>query len=195
MILPHMKEVSKMFNIDWEPFNGMAHRPWLMFFGLIFCIIAWVAGLFLCIFAGYSVTSENETTLVETSFVAFETINNELHLSVPTGETYIINSYNYYDGHFDNPAFLCDGDSYIIWVTKGGFICAMTNSEGNHIITFESEREAYRNSQRVAVVLMAVILILTITYFVLALVVSKNSEWYPAWLVKILFANASDFWP
>ena len=35
-----------MFNIDWEPFNGMAHRPWLMFLGLIFCIIAWAAGLF-----------------------------------------------------------------------------------------------------------------------------------------------------
>ena len=72
-----------MFNIDWEPFNGMAHRPWLMFLGLIFCIIAWAAGLFLCIFSGYNVTSENETTLVETSFVAYETSKDELHLSVP----------------------------------------------------------------------------------------------------------------
>ena len=83
-----------MFNIDWEPFNGMAHRPWLMFFGLIFCIITWAAGLFLCIFSGYNVTSENETTLVETSFVAYETSKDELHLSAPTGETYIKTSYN-----------------------------------------------------------------------------------------------------
>ena len=59
MILPHKKEVRKMFNIDWEPFNGMAHRPWLMFFGLILCIIAWVAVLFLCVFAGYNISSEN----------------------------------------------------------------------------------------------------------------------------------------
>ena len=44
-----------MFNIDWEPFNGMAHRPWLMFFGLILCIIAWVAVLFLCVLAGYNI--------------------------------------------------------------------------------------------------------------------------------------------
>lgn len=183
-----------MFNINWEPFNGMAHRPWLMFWGLIFCIIAWGAGLFLCIFAGYNSTSENETTLVETCFVACKTSKNELHLSAPTGETYIINSYNYYNGYFDNPAFLCDGETYTIWITNAGYIRSMTNSTGNHIITFESEREAYRNSQRVAVVLMAVILLLTIAYFVLALVVSKNSEWYPAWLAKMLFSNASDFW-
>ena len=183
-----------MFNIDWEPFNGMAHRPWLMFFGLIFCIIAWAAGLFLCIFFGYNVTSENETTLVETSFVAYETSKDELHLYTPTGETYIINSNNYYNGCFDNPTFLCNGETYYIRVSNAGYIYSMTNSTGDHIITFESECEAYRNSQRIAVVLMAVILLLTITYFVLALVVSKNSEWYPIWLVKLLFANASEFW-
>ena len=183
-----------MFNIDWEPFNGIAHRPWLMFWGLIFSIIAWVAGLFLCIFAGYNITSENETTLVVTSFVTYETSKNKLHLSAPTGEAYIINSYNYYNGYFDNPAFLCDGETYTIWISNAGYIRSMTDSTGNHIITFESEREAYRNSQRIAVVLMTVILLMTITYFVLALVVSKNSEWYPAWLVKMLFANASNFW-
>ena len=70
----------------------------------------------------------------------------------------------------------------------------MTNSSDNHIITFESEREAYRNSQRLALVLMAVILLLTITYFALALVVSKNAERYPAWLIKFTFARVSDFW-
>lgn len=183
-----------MLNIDWDPFNGMAHRPWLMFFGLIFSIIAWIAGLLLCIFAGCNICFENETTLVETSFVAYETTKNELYLSAPTGETYIINSYNHYNGYFDNPASLCEGNTYTIWVTGAGYICSMTDSAGNHIITFESEREGYRNSQRFAIVLMAVMLLLTITYFVLALVVSKNTEWYPAWLVKLLFANTSDFW-
>ncbi len=183
-----------MFNMDWEPFNGMAHRPWLMFFGLIFSIIAWAAGLLLCIFAGHNITSENETTMVETSFAAYEISTNELHLSTPTGETYIVNSYNYYNGYFDNPASLCNADTYTIWVTEAGYICAMTNSTGNHIITFESEREAYRNSQKIAIVLMAIMLFLTVAFFVLALVVSKNSEWYPAWLVKLLFAEASDFW-
>jgi uncharacterized membrane protein len=186
--------VRKTFNIDWKPFNGMAHRPWLMFFGLIFCIIAWAAGLFLCIFAGYNVTSENETTLVKTSFVAYETSKDELRLSATTGETYIISSYNYYNGYFDNPTFLCNGETYCIRVTNAGYICSMINSKGNQIITFESEREAYRSSQRMAVVLMALILLLTIIYFVTALVVSKNSEWYPTWLVKLLFANASEFW-
>ena len=183
-----------MFNIDWEPFNGMAHRPWLMFFGLIFSIIAWVTGLLLCTFAGYNIISESETTMVETRFVTYKPSGNELHLSTPMGESFIINFYKYYNGRFDNPVSLCDGETYTIWVTKAGHICSMTNSSDNHIITFESEREAYRNSQRGAVVLMAVILFLTITYFVLALVVSKNAEWYPAWLVKLLFARVSDFW-
>lgn len=183
-----------MFNIDWEPFNGMAHRPWLMFFGQIFCIIAWTVGLLLSIIAGYNITSENEATLVETSFVAYETRKNELYLSALTGETYIINSYNYYNGYFDNPQLLCNGDTYTIWVSEAGYICSMTNSIGKHIITFESEREAYRNSQRIAVVLMAVMLFSTVTFFVFALVVSKNFERYPAWLVKLLFANATDFW-
>ena len=107
---------------------------------------------------------------------------------------FIGNSYTYYNGNFDNPTFLCNGETYCIRVSNAGYIYSMTNSTGNHLITFESEREAYRNSQRVAVVLMAVMLLLTIAHFVLALVVSKNSEWYPTWLVKILFANASEFW-
>ncbi len=183
-----------MFNIDWKPFNGMAHRPWLMFFGLILSIIAWATMLLLCIYVGYNITPENETTLVETSFIAYVTNKNELHLSANTGETYNIHSYNYYNGYFDNPASLCDGETYTIWVTEEGYIRAMNDSTGQHIITFESEREAYRNSQKIAVVLMAVILFLNITFFVLALVVSKNSEWYPVWLAKLLFANASDFW-
>jgi len=182
-----------MFNIDWEPFNGMAHRPWLMFFGLLLSIIAWTTMLFICIFVGYTITPENETTLVETSFTAYTANKNELHLSTTTGKTYTVYSYDYYDGYFDNPSLLCDGDTYTIWVTEMGHICAMNDSTGHHIITFESEREAYRDSQRIAVVLMGIILFLTTTFFVLALVVSKNSEWYPTWLVKLLFANVSDF--
>ncbi len=184
-----------MFNIEWEPFNGLTRRPWLMFFGLIFCIIVWAAALLLCIFSGYHITSENETTRVETSFAAYETNKNELQLSAPTGETYVIDFYNHYNGRFDDPAFLCDGDTYTVWITGAGNIRAMADSAGNHIITFESEREAYRNNQRIAVVLMAVILFLTVAYFVLALVVSESSAsvWCPEWLIKLLYKSWSDF--
>ena len=47
--------------------------------------------------------------------------------------------------------------------------------------------------KKILCILMTVVLLLTITYFVLALVVSKNSERYPPCLVKLLFANASNF--
>ena len=182
-----------MFNMDWEPFNGMAHRPWLMFWGLILCIIAWSAGIVLCIAAGYNITSEAETTLVETSFTTYTAEKSELHLSATDGKTYTIHYYKHYNGIFHDPSFLCNGDSYALQVSDGGHIKAMNNSEKQQIITFESEREAYRNSQKIAVVLMAIILFLTIAFFTLALVVSKNSERFPLWLVKLLFANAFDF--
>ena len=84
-----------MFNIDWEPFNGMAHRPWLMFFGLIFSIIAWVTGLLLCTFAGYNIISESETTMVETSFVTYKPSGNELHLSTNITMVALIIQYLY----------------------------------------------------------------------------------------------------
>lgn len=183
-----------MFKADWAPFNGMAHRPWLMFWGLILCIAAWAAGLGLCIAAGYNTASETEATLVETSFTTYTAAKGELHLSAADGKTYTISYYKHYNGIFHNPSFLCSGDSYTIWVSDGGYMKAMNDSAGQQIITFESEREAYRNSQKPAVVLMTIVLFLTIAFFVLALVVSKNPEWYPRWLVKFLFANASDFW-
>lgn len=182
-----------MFNIGWEPFNGMAHRPWLMFIGLILSIIAWAVMLGLCIISGYNITQENETMLVETSFTTYTAENRELHLSSTDGKRYIILCYKHYNGLFDNPSFLCNGDSYTVWVSNGGYICAMKDAKGQQLITFESEREAYRNSQKLGVVLMAAILFLTVTSFVLALVVSRNSEWYPRWLVHLLFAKASDF--
>lgn len=139
----------------------MAHRPWLMFFGLIFCMTAWAAGLFLCIFSGCSIASEDETTLIETGFAAYETGNHELRLFTPAGETYIIDFYDDYNGCLDNPAFLCDGDPYTARVTGAGYIRSLTNPAGEYIITFESEREAYRHSQRAAVVLLAAMLLLT----------------------------------
>lgn len=182
-----------MFNIDWEPFNGMAHRPWLMFIGLILTIIAWTAMLFMCIFSGNMITLESETTLIQTNFIAYSTSRNDLHLSSSTGKTYSIHSYAHYNGYFDDPSLLCDGEIYNIWVTKAGHICAMTNSSGEQLVSFEAEREAYRNSQRDAIVIMATMLILNIAYFSLALIVSKNPLRYPSWLVKLLFANASDF--
>ena len=147
----------------------------------------------MCIFAGYKVTSEDETTIIETDFIGYTTSKNDLYLSTNAGETYTILFHNYYNGRFDNPASLCDGNSYTIWVTGRGIINAMSDSTGRQIITFESEREAYRNSQRMAVVSLSVALFLNISYFVLSLVVSKRSEWYPEWFVKLLFAHPSDF--
>lgn len=182
-----------MFRIDWEPFNGMAHRPWLMFWGLILSVVLWTVMLLLCVFAGFDITSEEETTFVEAGFTAYTEEKSELHLCATNGKTYTILYYKYYDGIFDNPSYLCNGDSYTLWINDGGYIQAMNDASGQQMIDFESERQAYRSSQRIAVVLMAVFLLLTTAFFALVWVVSKNPEWYPAWLVKLLFANASEF--
>lgn len=188
------KGAIRIFNIDWEPFNGMAHRPWLMFFGHIICIFIWLAGLILLCISSYSPSPEANTTLLETQFSSCSVDGRELHLHTTDGETYKINVYQFYNGIFDDPAFLCNGDTYRIWITGHGYIDAMESTEGQPYITFESEREAYRRSNMGADVLLFIILLLNITFFVLALVVSRNPEWYPPWLVKILFANASEFW-
>ena len=172
----------------------MAHRPWLMFFGQIICIIIWLTGLILLCISSYTPSSEANTTLLEAQFASYTVDGRELHLHTPDGETYKINVYQFYDGLFNDPAFLCSGNTYRIWITDHGYIDAMENTEGQQLITFESEREAYRRSNMGADVLLFIILLLNIAFFVLALVVSRNPEWYPTWLVKILFANASEFW-
>ena len=183
-----------VFNKDWEPFNGMAHRPWLMFFGQIICITIWLAGIILLCISSYTPSSEANTTLLETQFSSYSVNGQELHLHTPEVETYKINVYQFYDGLFGDPSFLCNGSTYRIWITNHGYIGAMENTDGQQYITFESEREAYRRSNMGAVVLLLIILLLNIAFFVLALVVSRNPEWYPAWLIKMLFANASEFW-
>lgn len=171
----------------------MAKRPWLMFFGLIFSILVWLAGLILLGISGYTPSSEENTTLVETIFSSYTVDEMELHLHTPSNEIYKINFYQYHGGIFDAPSILCIGDPYKLQVNDGGTIKAMQDVDGEQLITFESEREAYRSSQRLAYLLLPIILILNIVFLILALVVSRNPEWYPAWLVKILFANASEF--
>lgn len=186
--------VMMVFNKDWEPFNGMAHRPWLMFFGQIICILIWLAGLILLGVSSYTPSSEANTILLETQFSSYSVDGRELHLHTSDGETYKINVYQFYEGLFDDPAFLCNGNTYQIWIADQGYIDVMESTEGHQYITFESEREAYRRSNKGTDVLLFVLLLLNILFFVLALVVSRNPEWYPNWLIKMLFANASEFW-
>lgn len=154
----------------------MAHRPWLTFFGQIICIMIWLAGLILLCISSYAPSSEVNTTLLETQFSSYTVDGRELLLHTPDGETYKINVYQFYDGHFDDPSFLCNGSTYRIWITYHGYIDAMENTDGQQYITFESEREAYRRSSMGAVVLLFIILLLNIAFFVLALVVSRNPE-------------------
>lgn len=178
-----------MFNIDWEPFNGMAPRPWLTFWGLILSIAAFATVFVLTIFAYCHTDSDVETKLVQTYFTACTEEKDELHLSAADGETYTIENYKYFGGRFDQPEFLCSGERYTIWADGSGNIRAMKDLEGQNLITAHTQQEAERKSQGQAVVLGGILLLLLTAYFVVALVVSKNSERYPTWLVKLLFGR------
>jgi len=178
-----------VFNIDWEPFNGMARRPWLEFWGLILSIAAFATVFVLSIFAYCHTDSDVETRLVQTHFTACAEEKGGLHLSAADGKTYTIENHTYYNGRFDQPESLCSGERYTIWVDNDGNICAMKDPEDRNLITAHSYQEAKRNSQKQGIALGGILLLLTVAYFVLALVVSRNSEWYPAWLVKLLFAR------
>ena len=172
--------------IDWEPFNGMAKHPWGMFWGLILCILIGLAGNILLYTACYTTQTEQTTQHTVTSFSDYS-IHDEHLILQGEGRQYTIAYYEYYGNVFSDPSALCTGKFFSAYVGQQGFIYSLTDSDGYQYITFQSASEAYRNSQQYAMIIMPIALILTILYFVLAIIVSKNPEWSPKWLQYVLF--------
>ena len=172
---------------QWDPFNGMFKRPWNTFFAYLLSIVIFAALLVLFLFAYFSPANGENTEKLDVVFTAFQVDDGELSFTTDTGAEYKVLYYKHYDNVFDNPTALCGTERFTIYADENGHIKFMEDSRGQQYITFETERAAYRSSQKWAEVGILCILLLTVGLFVLTLVVSKNPEWYPRWLVKVLF--------
>ena len=181
--------INRILHSDWEPFNGMAKQPWLMFWGLMFAILAWMAGCILLTISCFSYASVSNTQCIQTSFVDYSVDDDTLNLIGNDNEVYSVLYFQHYNGIFDNPKQLCNEELFTLYIDNRNDIKSLYDFSGIAYISFESEREAYRSSQIGAMILLPCILILTTGYFILAVCIGKNPEKYPNWLIKLVFAE------
>lgn len=177
----------KLCPTDWVPFNGMARRPWLEFWGLIFTFIVWIAGCILLTISCFTYSTADNTQYIQTDFADYSVDKDTLYLINDDQEVFSVPHYIHYDGIFEDPGRLCNGELFTLYVDSENNIKSMSNTAGYSFISFQSELEAYRRSQTGAIVLLPCLLLLTTGYFVLALFISKNPERFPNWVIRLVF--------
>lgn len=178
--------MNRICHFDWEPFNGMAHRPWLLFWGLIFTITVWAVGCILLAISCFTYSTADDTQYIQTAFADYSIDKDTLYLINENREAFSVCYYIYYEGTFEDPGRLCNGELFTLCVDSENNIINMSDSAGHSYISPQLEREAYRRSQVGAIIGLPCALVFTTGYFILALCIGRNPEKYPDWLIRVV---------
>lgn len=177
----------KLCPTGWVPFNGMARRPWLEFWGLIFTIIVWITGCILLTISCFTYSTTDDTQYIQTAFADYSIDKDTLCLINENREVFFVYNYIHYEGTFEDPGRLCNGELFTLYVDSENNIINMSDSAGHLYVSPLLEREAYRRSQMVAIIALPSALLLTTGYLILLLCIGHNPEKYPNWLVRLVF--------
>ena len=171
---------STSFKRKWDPMNGHLDYPWAYF-------ILWVTmGLFcaaLPVFVLFSMTSETDPSDIvihDVRFCGYEIEDGSLMLSVEGEERpYEIGYFQYYGEDLPAPEALCGGERYLVGVIGDHrYIKSLTGSNGTKYITLETERQVYRDSQRVAVWILCLVAPIGVCFCYLGIAVARDPERY-----------------
>ena len=100
-------------------------------------------------------------------------------------------------GYFQNygevlpaPEALCSGEAYSVGVVGDRrYVKSLTGSDGTKYITFETERQAYRDSQRVAVWILCVVAPIGVYFCYLGIAVARNPERYSKKVRRLFYKD------
>ncbi len=171
---------STSYKRKWDPMNGHLEYPWAYF-------ILWVTmGLFcalLPVFIIISMTSEtdpSEIVIHHVQFHSYKVDDGSLMLYVDgEEEPFEIGFYRYYGEELSAPEVLCDGGRYSVGVKgEGHYVKSLTGEDGSQYITLETERQAYRESQKVAVWILCIAAPLGVVCCYFGIAVARNPERY-----------------
>ena len=182
---------STSFRRKWDPMNGHLDYPWPYF-------ILWVTmGLFcaaLPVFMFFVMTSETDPSDIvihDVQFCAYEIDDGSLMLYVEGEEQpYEIGYFQNYGEVLPAPEVLCSGEAYSVGVVGDRrYVKSLTGSDGTKYITLETERQAYRDSQRVAVWILCVVAPIGVYFCYLGIAVARNPERYSKKVRRLFYKD------
>ena len=88
------------------------------------------------------------------------------------------------------PEALCSGEAYSIGVVGDHrYVKSLTGSDGTKYITLETERQAYRDSQRTAVWILCVVAPIGVYFCYLGIAVARNPERYSKKVRRLFYKD------
>lgn len=182
---------STSFKRKWDPMNGHLDYPWVYF-------IVWgIMGLFcaaLPVFMFFVMTSEtdpSEIVIHDVQFCAYEIDDESMMLYVEGEELpYEIGYFRNYGEILPVSEELCSGEVYSVGVVRDHrYVKSLTGSDGEKYITLETERQAYRDSQRIAAWILCVAALIGIYFCYLGIMVARNPERYSKKVRRLFYKD------
>ena len=171
---------SSSYKRKWDPMNGHLEYPWMYF---ILFVVMGLISLSVPVMIFISMTGEtdpSEIVVHKVQFQSYEANREDLMLYVDGQEKpFKMGFYQYYGEDLPKPEELCDGGWYFVGVEQNRYyVKQLTGEEGTQYITLESERRAYRESQRVVVWVLCIVAPLGAIFSYFGIAVARNPERY-----------------
>lgn len=182
---------SASFNRKWDPMNGHLEYPWVYF-------VLWIViGLFcvaLPVFMVLIMTSETDPADIvvhNVQFSSYKVEDGSLKLYAEGEEDpFEIGYYKNYGEILPDPEVLCNGETYYVGVEgERHYVKSLMGTNGTQYITLESERQVYRDSQRIAVWIICAISPIGVCFCYLGIAVARNPERYSQKIRRLFYKD------
>jgi len=172
----HLPTIPRRF----DPMNGHVDHPWFYFF-------LWIAMALMClamvVFPIISINKQIDPSKVTphiTAFSHYEIDDGDLLLFTSDGKTkFTLSRYRDYGDAIPTPEVFVSGEIYQIGTTgTNNYIRSLADLEGKTYITFELERQIYRDSQQGAVIFLSVFGIVGAVFSYFGIAVARHPHKY-----------------
>lgn len=183
--------VSSKLRRGWDPMNGHLDHPWGYFILWIVLGLFCAALPFFMLFVMTTETDPSEVAFYDVQFSNYEVDGETLRLYVEGVELpYEIDYYRDYGEVLPTPETLCSGGTYRVGVTKGHRnVKSLTGEQGRSHITFETERQVYRDNQRVPAWILAIAGVVGVYFSYMGIAVARDPERYSKWVQRLFYRD------
>jgi hypothetical protein len=182
---------STSFNRKWDPMNGHLENPWFYFILWLFLGFACAALPVLVLFGMISETDPSEIVIHDVQFCFYEVDGGSLLLYAEGEEKpYEIGYFQHYGEALPAPEALCSGEKYSVGVVGNHrYVKCLTGSDGTKYITLETERQVYRDSQRIAFWILCLVAPIGVYSCYLGIAVARNPERYSKKVRRLFYKD------
>lgn len=183
--------ISTSFRRKRDPMNGHLDHPWAFFVLLVNMGLFCAALPVFMFFVMTSETDPSDIVIHDLQFYAYEIDDGTLMLYVEGEEQpYVIGYFQNYGEVLPAPETLCGGERYFVGVEADHrYVKSLTGTDGTEYITLETERQVYRDSQRIAAWILCLVAPIGVFFCYLGIAVARNPERYSKKVRRLFYKD------